>query len=328
MPIFSIIMPAYNCEKFIADAIRSVINQDFKDFELIVIDDGSSDGTLKVATQLSERDPRVRVVSLPNSGKPSVVRNVGISLATGELLAFLDADDLYLPGRLRQIYEICKKHDEADVVLSDFVWIDGAGNRVGKRSFFEENQFEVRAKDVVLTAGSSCYRGTERFYGFASTGFAPMNTNSITIRRSHYSDELLKFDENLTLMEDFDLWFRVLAGRNAMICSHSLSAYRKYGNSISSKTTEFRRDQIKVHTRNFERGEKFFSKQELLAYRVRLADMYGDQGYLYAKTGRRLESIRCYARALRYSRRKWVIVAIFKLFIPPSMERFIKFLLR
>lgn len=106
-PKFSIIIPAYNAESTLRDTVASVLIQGEQDFEVIIVDDGSSDGTLAVMRDLACADWRVRIVSQPNSGV-SAARNYGASLAHGTLLAFLDADDQWYANKLqkhRQIHD-------------------------------------------------------------------------------------------------------------------------------------------------------------------------------------------------------------------------------
>ena len=114
----SVIIPLYNKERFIARAIRSVCAQTFGNFELIVIDDGSTDRGADLARQYG--DSRVRVISQDNAG-PGAARNTGIGAANGELLAFLDADDEWLPDFLKQGVAILNQHPEAASVTSGYV---------------------------------------------------------------------------------------------------------------------------------------------------------------------------------------------------------------
>lgn len=96
-PLVSVIMPAYQCEAFVLKGVQSVLNQTYPHLELIVVDDGSTDGTLQKLSQIE--DPRLRVLSQPNRGA-SQARNLGFSEARGEFIAFLDADDLWFPDYL------------------------------------------------------------------------------------------------------------------------------------------------------------------------------------------------------------------------------------
>lgn len=99
-PLVSVIIPAYNAERFIADAVRSVLDQSWRELEVIVVDDGSTDGTAdRVRPFLA--DPRVRYVRQENAG-PAAARNRGIELAHGDYVAFCDADDLWLPAKLER----------------------------------------------------------------------------------------------------------------------------------------------------------------------------------------------------------------------------------
>ena len=93
-PLVSVIMPAYNSEKYIGKSIESVLAQDYENFELIIIDDGSQDGTKSIAEQYAKSDVRIKLLEQANQGV-SVARNKGLDTATGEYVAFLDSDDLW-----------------------------------------------------------------------------------------------------------------------------------------------------------------------------------------------------------------------------------------
>lgn len=99
-PLVSIIMPAYNAAKYIEEAIASVQMQDYLLWELIIIDDGSTDDTLKLAVQMAKTDNRIKVLPMVHKGSPSIARNAGLENANGEMITFLDADDRYETGAL------------------------------------------------------------------------------------------------------------------------------------------------------------------------------------------------------------------------------------
>ena len=111
-PLVSVVIPAFNAEAFLAEAITSVLTQDYKDVEVVVVDDGSGDGTMAVA----ERFP-VRCLAQQNAGQ-AAARNAGISAARGALVAFLDADDLWLPGKLSTQVAYLLAHRDVGYVLS------------------------------------------------------------------------------------------------------------------------------------------------------------------------------------------------------------------
>src|SRR4051812_4814918 len=98
-PPISVLMPVYNAERYVAEAIESILAQSPGDFEFIIIDDGSKDGSLAILERYAARDPRIRLVSRPNTGIVKAL-NQGLEMASGELVARMDADDIALPGRL------------------------------------------------------------------------------------------------------------------------------------------------------------------------------------------------------------------------------------
>jgi glycosyltransferase involved in cell wall biosynthesis len=125
MPRVSIITPAYNAAPYIGDTIRSVLAQSFDDWEMIIADDGSTDGTVDAAREAAAGDARIRVIKFPPSRLPAIARNRALAHASGDLIAFLDADDLYEPEKLaRQVAAL----GEASWGFSNALhfWTDGA----------------------------------------------------------------------------------------------------------------------------------------------------------------------------------------------------------
>ncbi len=115
-PAISIVMPAYNAEKYLADAIESILTQSFKDIEVIVVDDASTDRTLEIAQKFQQQDKRLRYIVLPTNQGVSAARNHGLASAGGEFVCFSDADDLSLPTRLQAQYEALKRNPQIDAV--------------------------------------------------------------------------------------------------------------------------------------------------------------------------------------------------------------------
>jgi len=97
----SVIMSVYNGGKYLEKAIESILNQTYKDFEFIIIDDGSTDGSPAIARRFAQRDKRITVLTQPNAG-PAKARNTALQQARGEWLAFIDSDDIYLPDAIQK----------------------------------------------------------------------------------------------------------------------------------------------------------------------------------------------------------------------------------
>lgn len=115
----SIIMPAYNSEKYIAEAIESVCNQSYKNWELLIVNDGSTDRTPDILNEYAENDDRIKVFHKENAGVSSA-RNIALSHARGELVTFIDSDDVYHPNRLERMVQIFDLYPVCDFVFSKY----------------------------------------------------------------------------------------------------------------------------------------------------------------------------------------------------------------
>jgi len=133
MPYFSVIMPCYNAQATLLSAVETLWSQTVSDWELICINDGSQDQTPNLLDALAEEDPRIKVHHITNRG-PSVARNVGAAIATGDVLSFLDADDLWEPEKLAQL----------SAVFAD----PKIGGAFGEVSFFDTPECEVTRSKV------------------------------------------------------------------------------------------------------------------------------------------------------------------------------------
>jgi glycosyltransferase involved in cell wall biosynthesis len=161
-PTISVIIPVYNGERFLAEAIQSVLDQTLPPDEIIVVDDGSTDGSAAIVAHLAESTPLpIRYVYQANQG-PSAARNRGIEFAAGELLAFIDADDLWLLYKLADQYKYLIDHADIAVVwglvqvcaMQDGAWVDTGepwhGPNLGSALFRREAFQQVGTLDVHL----------------------------------------------------------------------------------------------------------------------------------------------------------------------------------
>lgn len=117
---FSVIIPVYNCEEYIENCLESIINQSYKKIEIIVVDDGSTDNTLKIVNKMKEKDSRIQIIHQSNSGV-SVARNVGLSVATGEYVHFVDADDTICNDLYEYANGIFEK-ENVDVIRFNYIY--------------------------------------------------------------------------------------------------------------------------------------------------------------------------------------------------------------
>ena len=126
----SVVIPAYNAERYIETAIDTVLLQEGVQVEVLVIDDCSTDGTAELARQKSRHDGRVRLLHMPKNSGPAAARNRGLDAATGEWIALLDADDRFLPGRLWRMLDFARQHD-ADIASDNLLLCPETGGGAG-----------------------------------------------------------------------------------------------------------------------------------------------------------------------------------------------------
>jgi glycosyltransferase involved in cell wall biosynthesis len=185
--IVSVIIPAYNAEKYLSETLESVLNQTFSDFELLIIDDGSTDRTAEIVSDYSRQDKRLKLVSQQNQGV-SIARNRGIQLAQGEYLAFLDADDRWLPNKLAAHVEHFNNNLRLGISFGrvEFISFEGGSTNYLSNSRLDKiNPEHLYYENLVVT---------------------PSNA---VIRRSVF-ENTDGFDPNLYGTEDMELFFRII----------------------------------------------------------------------------------------------------------------------
>ena len=171
-PLVTVILPAYNAERFIAEAIESVIAQSVEDWELIVVDDGSTDGTREIIADYQRRDRRIRVLTHAANRGLASARNTALDHARGRLIAFIDSDDVWFPEKTARQIAAMERH-RADISYTGYErWRDGkqCGTRVAVPEQVTYRTMLGRNKIAVCTAmiqSSTC--GAERMLHFKGT---------------------------------------------------------------------------------------------------------------------------------------------------------------
>ncbi len=226
MPTISVVIPAYNAEKTILETIESVRQQTFTDFELIVIDDGSSDHTAELINAIA--DDRLRLFSYENGGL-SIARNRGIDRASGEFIAFLDADDLWTPDKLELQLEALQKHPDAGGAYSWTIHMSQDGKMIndGGSVHFEGNVYSELLVSNFLTNGSN-----------------PL------IRRTAI-ESVSGFDPALASAEDWEYWLRLAAQWSFVRVPKRQIFYRHSSTSMSNKVDVTEKYNVIVINRAF-----------------------------------------------------------------------------
>jgi glycosyltransferase involved in cell wall biosynthesis len=148
-PLVSIMMPAYNAEKYIGQAIESVLDQTYQNWELIIVNDGSKDGTANIIARF--RDKRIKAISQLNGGE-ATARNTALKAVQGQYMAFLDADDVYMPHHLELTVAYLLDHPQVDAVYTDGHYCDQDGNLLQPLSSMRRGPFEGRLFDELVRA--------------------------------------------------------------------------------------------------------------------------------------------------------------------------------
>jgi glycosyltransferase involved in cell wall biosynthesis len=209
-PLVSVVIPAYNAARTIPATVRTVLDQTVADLEVIVVNDGSTDTTADVARSLD--DGRVRVLSQENSGH-AAARNAGLGAAFGQYVAFLDADDLWLPHKLERQLEVLKAHPDVRALSSSAVIVDDL-----LRPLFVASSPDGRNEllDVL------CFRGLAAF----------MDT---LIAERALIERIGGFDPSLIILQDWELAIRLARAGELYSISDPLALYRLHAGNQSKQ---------------------------------------------------------------------------------------------
>jgi glycosyltransferase involved in cell wall biosynthesis len=199
MTSVSVVVPVYNGAAFIARAVRSVLSQTLPDFEVIVVDDCSTDGTPGVVEAIAAQDGRVRPLRMPRNGGPSAARNAGIALARGRWIAILDADDWFQPDRLRTLVE-AGEHSRADFVADNLLVSSEADESVAEMFSAAHPLPELLSAEAFVLGNLPDYENPRRSMGFLK----PL------IRREFLQQHRLRYDESMRFAEDYKLYLEGL----------------------------------------------------------------------------------------------------------------------
>lgn len=221
----SVLMPTYNSAATLLRAARSALSQDLRDLEVVIVDDGSRDGTNSVARDLAAADPRVRLITLPrNRGKPFAM-NTGIAEARGRWIAVLDADDWYTPDRLSTLIESAEQRQVELVADNQFLYDDGASQVV--RTAFPAQDNGRPLDKAAFIAGSDPYSDFD--FGMLKP----------VVRSDFIRATGLAYHENAKLSEDFLYMLEFLAaGGRGWLAARPMYYWCQAFGTISRRWTE------------------------------------------------------------------------------------------
>jgi glycosyltransferase involved in cell wall biosynthesis len=273
----SVVMPSYNAAKYIQEAINSVITQTEEDWELIIVDNNSTDGTRQIIEAYT--DPRITMETVDNQGVIGLSRNVGISKAKGEFLAFLDADDAWFPDKLKIAIETHEMGYDLVCHGEKWVWQNG---RVKSANYGRHRKLDY--EDLLLRG--NCL----------STSAVSAKT-SVLLATHGFSEKV-----EMVTVEDYDLWLRIaLGGYSIKTIDNYLGIYRVHeGNSISQPDVYLRSMVVLLKT-HFTLPQNSYIEQRI-RYR-RDSDLYAEVASMEFSSARFVPGLRHTVHAFRLSSR-------------------------
>ncbi len=255
--MISVIIPLYNKAAFITETIRSVLQQTYSDFELIVVNDGSTDDSKTVVSSIT--DDRLKLISIPNSGV-SIARNTGIENAKFPWVAFLDGDDWWDPDFLKEIFEATTQFPKHRIFTT------------GRNRVFQDT-IEPYVNDHLPPSGETAPLS---YYEVIDRHLPIINSSDVVIQKS-LLDEVGLFHPGMKMHEDHDLWLRLCLHEKVVYIHKNLSFYRKVASNTASAQV--------FNASDFLRYMEILSlvREELLEHRAEFqayADRFLTQCYL------------------------------------------------
>lgn len=213
-PLVSVIVPSYNSAKYLADTIQSIIDQTYQNWELILVDDGSTDNTKEIVTAFE--DPRVKYIHTENRGN-YFARNLGLEHAKSEFIAFLDADDVWLPKKLELQVEFFLANENLGICATDFnVFMNDQMEEFYAITLGPEKKAQMESEDL--------------FKNMLIANF--MATSSVMIRRSALGQNCC-FDTEMQNAMDYDMWLRIMANYESKFLPQVCVLRREHDKNIS-----------------------------------------------------------------------------------------------
>jgi glycosyltransferase involved in cell wall biosynthesis len=301
VPTISIVLPTFNRQEFLPSAIESVFAQTLTDWELIIADDGSGAET-RTYLQSLEDAPRVQVLYLPHTGRPAAVRNVALSKAHGEYVAFLDSDDIWPPKKLETQIASLRRHPTRKWSYTRFGMVDASGN----------------------PTGSTHPRGRPAPAGWILEkllkGETVVALSSVVVVRQ-LLEQLGPFNEQFLMCEDDELYFRLAAESEIDVIDETLTLKRRHRQHFGDDATAWR-DRRRV----FEKMLRTAGDGRLgpLLRRLR-AEMAAGLASSQVSSGKRLSAVGTLVSCVKYSwpYREWWLSAA-RTLAPPAVRSFVR----
>lgn len=262
----SVVIPAYNYARYLPKAIDSVLLQEYRNYEIIVVDDGSTDNTAEVVAAYGDK---VRYIHQTNAGLPAA-RNTGVKAACYDFVGFLDADDEWLPTMLKESMATFRRlPEEFALVACRAVVVDPNSNPINRKRYVPTAPWEITCRDLLMKSQFSPSAVIARKCAFQTVGL---------------------FDSTLRSSEDRDMWIRILTRYRGMLNGDRLILYRRHSNNMSKNS-----DRMRVNTRRVLRSafRKSYVSRTAIFFWLRIFSFnHYETAWMYQDEGRKGDALR------------------------------------
>lgn len=242
MPKISIILPVYNGSKYICESLDSIVNQTYEDWELIIVNDCSTDNTLSVVEEYMLRDERIKVITNDENQKLPKSLNIGFRLAKGEYLTWTSDDNMFYESALQTMVDYLDVKTEYSMVCTDYECINSKGKVINTVADFDELKLLYR------NCVGACF-----------------------LYRREVLDEIGEYDPSLFLIEDYDYWFRIVqSGRKIGRISEVLYKYRVHDMSLTS----LQLNKVQLRLKEYQKSKIIYIIENLKSEEKYLVDFY------------------------------------------------------
>jgi glycosyltransferase involved in cell wall biosynthesis len=310
-PRVSVVIPTYNRAHTLRDAVASVLAQRFRSLELLVVDDGSTDGTGALVRAV--RDPRVRYIAREHAGVSSA-RNAGVQHARGELLAFLDSDDVWRPDKLTHEVAFLDRHREADAVFSDLEKLDGErayASFMRQTAVFSRYLRDRRYPDGLMLS--------PREMRLILLEEVPIKPSALTLRRAAF-ERTGGFDEGWSSSEDWEFLLRFARAHRIGYLDRPLAVLRVGADSLH-RVDQARGEQAMIRLLRRERRLLRGDREAVAAVQRGLVSRVKHFGWHYLDTGRPGAAARVLVRGFLLTRRPGLLARAAAALLPRRPAR-------
>jgi teichuronic acid biosynthesis glycosyltransferase TuaG len=247
-PLVSIVTPAYNSAAFIADTIWAALAQTCADFEFLIVDDESSDGTIEAIHRAAAGDPRVVVMVSPHGG-PAAARNVALDAARGRFIALLDSDDVWMPSYLEQQLQLLSRFRDCAIVTANAI---NRGGPLDGRPLWPAiaGTRKLAPRDLIVEGDAVCI---------------------MSVFRREVIDRVGGFDPAFNGNEDYEFWLRAVNGGFRIVRNHQpMGYYRRRPDSVSSNEIRMLNGIVRVLDSISRADGRLAAERDVVARQVRL----------------------------------------------------------